>query len=411
MIEPSRWLPDRPDLPDEVVRRLAIDFARFTTEPLPSPLEPYLLETYGVDVAGRHAGRAIRNPWGKGSGQLSMRVNQVAEDIDGGLGFVVLKTVIAEDATGERSMGAWATTEAKMAPEPIVGRSGRAGWTLTWKGRGWGGTLDEYLAFVGEATRQGLAAGVPVVPSAKYHLPEGEEAWRGGEYVYTTRSLESAIPEGVPFTIEKDFSPTLAGSGRSTERRTILRWLGEVPALIRSSAKGPCRVGLKVFNALFDDDFQLEMLETIAASADRPDFVVYANRLFDPARMVAFGGPDLSDRNLRVLARLRDRSKRFPIELSATGDLATGRLALLYAVLGCTSFQIHTGFQLPAEAYPRKVGPKVARALHALTFDPKEGLVAWLLHAGKRLGCAPTLLEVVAAAAPLACSDLHAALA
>ena len=47
----------------------------------------------------------------------------------------------------------------------------------------------------------------------------------------------------------------------------------------------------------------------------RPDFLIYANRLFDPQRVfegsrgVAYGGPDLSDRNLRLLSSLR-RGKR-----------------------------------------------------------------------------------------------------
>jgi hypothetical protein len=52
-----------------------------------------------------------------------------------------------------------------------------------------------------------------------------------------------------------------------------------------------------------------------------PDFLVYANRLFDPdrefdgVRGIAYGGPDLSARNLAVLGkmRLQERQGVIPI--------------------------------------------------------------------------------------------------
>ena len=97
--------------------------------------------------------------------------------------------------------------------------------------------------------------------------------------------------------IEKDFSPTLAGSDRAAQKHIILQWLMRVTRLIRQAAS-PARikVGLKLFNAVFDDDFQLEMLRAInkaSEAEDVPDFLVYCNRLFDPDREFAASAESL----------------------------------------------------------------------------------------------------------------------
>lgn len=402
----SALLPESPDLPPDVSARLAADYERTATASLDVPFEPFLLDRYGLDTRGRYAGRLLRNPWGKGSGQLSMRLSQVRDAIDDGLGLVILKTVIAQDSSGDRSMSAWAVPEARMVVEPAIGRSGRVGHTVTWAGRGWSGTFDEYLELVERSTALGRHSDTLVVPSVKYHLPSpGESTWRTGEYEETTRRLLDAYrgPDG-PMPLEKDFSPTLAGSDRAAAEAVILNWLRSVTRLIRSSADGrPISVGLKLFNALFDDAFQLQMLDLVSAGLPNPpDFLVYANRLFDPDREfdgrrgVARGGPDLSDRNLRVLSawRTSESGRRDPLELSATGDISTGRIAVEYALRGATSFQIHTAFQLPTSDYDSPVGSKVRRALRSLILHPTEGFVAWLLHATSRLGLSPSLLAL-----------------
>src|SRR5262249_30603400 len=156
----------------------------------------------------------------------------------------------------------------------------------------------------------------------------------------------------------KDFSPTLAGSDRAEQRAVVLGWLDRVPGLIRRAAGADAvRVGLKLFNSLEGDDFQLAILAAVHGGA-RPDYLVHANGLFDPdrdfegRRGVAYGGPDLSDRNLRLLSALRASQALgeidpSPLEISATGDITSGRIAVEYALRGCTSFQIHTMFQLP----------------------------------------------------------------
>jgi hypothetical protein len=292
-----------------------------------------------------------------------------------------------------------------MIVERIKGSSGREGWTVTWKGRGWYDSFEKYLEFFGEALRIGQAMEMPVVPSCKYHLPSDDDGeWKLGEYQFTTRRLldiwQQHGPPGLVMPIEKDFSPTLAGSNRAAETHIILQWLMRVTGLIRQAAKPRAiKVGLKVFNAVFEDAFQLEMLRTInerCAIEDAPDFLVYGNRLFDPdrefdgVRGVAYGGPDLSERNLAVLESMRtlEQIGQIPVcslPISATGNIVTGRIAAEYLLCGASSFQIHTYFQLPSNQYKMTTGSKTARALHELYFHPETGLLAWLLHLRRAL--------------------------
>ncbi len=386
--------------PETVRRAVQRDYERFAVSGLPIPLEQYLLDEYDLDMTAEYAGFTLKNPWGKASGQLSMTARQVEEDVAAGLGFVVLKTVIAQDEHGEQSMAAWAIPEARMVAEPIVGQSGERGWTITWKGRGWWQSFEAYLQLIRDARRIANGTGTLIVPSCKYHLPSPSEPdWRRGEYDFTTRRmLEAWQPSETPMPLEKDFSPTLAGSDRSAVQAKILEWLRVVPKLMRKSAQtsgiGEVCVGLKMFNALFDDRFQIEMLEAIHnAGTDRPDFFVYANRLFDPQREfdgqrgVAFGGPDLSDRNLRVLDEWSAiRGSASSLRWSATGNITTGRMAVEYLLRGATSFQLHTFFQLPADQYAMKIGNRTQRALHELHFHPQTGLVVWLHHLANEWG-------------------------
>jgi len=286
---------------------------------------------------------------------------------------VVLKTVIAEDPAGERSMGAWAVHETRMKVEPRRSASDREGWTVTWKGRGWDRSFDEYLALVRAAADYSRSGEIVAVPSVKYHLPRLGEPFRTEEYRYTTQRLSQAWgDEELP--LEKDFSPTLAGDELAEERSQILRWLREVPGHVRAVAPAPVRLALKLMNARFDDAFQLEMLQA-AGSADA---LVVFNRLWDPEQGVAFGGYDLSDRNLRVLEEARQSGLSTP-PLVGTGNVSTGRLILDYARLGCESVQLHTFFQLPLSEYPATDGSRPQRALHALLFEPRDGLIACML--------------------------------
>lgn len=364
--------------------QLATDFERFKQRALPRDFPSHVREAYGIDLTARYLGTTIPHPIGKGSGQLSLNQGQLEVDAEAGLAFVVLKTVIAQDAAGAQSMAAWAIHEAKMKVERRGG-----GWTVTWKGRGWDRSFEEYLALVrvgGDLMRGGHLL---VVPSVKYHLPRLGEPFKDSEYAFATRALATAWGEPL-LLLEKDFSPTLAGDALAGEQAQILRWLREVPARIRAQAA--VRLSMKIMNARFDDDFQLEMVR----AASGADALVVFNRLFDSERGVAYGGPELLERNLRVLARLTPGAlKGLPAvastgipELSGTGAISSGRDILEYARRGCESVQLHTYFQLPQSEYAATDGSRTQRALHQLVFDPVDGLIAGMLdlEAGGVLG-------------------------
>src|SRR5439155_14925317 len=158
--------------------------------------------------------------------------------------------------------------------------------------------------------------------------------------------------------VEKDFSPTLAGDPLAHDRVQILRWLREVPARIRAASPIPARVAVKLMNARFDDRFQVEMMDACTGV----DTLVCFNRLFDQERGVAYGGWELSDRNLRALAtRLTPGTPHLRAGsvvaltpgaspglpgLTGTGNICSGRMILEYARCGCESVQLHTFFQL-----------------------------------------------------------------
>jgi hypothetical protein len=384
-------LPKELKLPTEVRAQIEQDYLRFSQGEWPSSWEKYVEETYGLDVSSTYAGMPIKNPFGKASGQLSLNASQVRTDGEAGLGFVILKTVIAQDETGAQMMQDWAIKETKMLLEEIVGKSGEKGFTVTWKGRGWYDTFDAYLRFMKEALHLGDKFKMLVVPSVKYHLPTTED-FKISEYHYTTRALQRVWMDkhgDVPMPLEKDFSPTLAGSEKSKQKDIILRWLSTVPKLLKDSATSPnslC-VGLKIMNAVFEDEFQGEMLKTVLSESVKPDFLVLFNRLFDPKKEfdgkvgVAFGGPDLSDRNFRTLdAWLKSNGNKRPIEFSASGNICSGRMMIEYALRGATSGQMHTLFQLPNPNYKRTEGSKTIKALHELVFNPQKGLVACMIH-------------------------------
>src|ERR1041384_4679923 len=246
---------------------LVRDYERFRTG-LPPDLEDYVREKYRVDLSSAYGDHAIKNPFGKASGQLSLNLSQVRRDCEDQLGFIVLKSIIAEDAAGAQSMREWAIEETRMVVERIVGRDHSEGWTVSWKGRGWYDTFAKYLEFFDEALSVANPASVLVVPSCKYHLPSAAESlWKTGEYEYTTRCLIDVWRRhhaDEPMLIEKDFSPTLAGSNRAAQAEMIIEWLTRVTGLMRQgAAPAIIRIGLKVFNAILDDAFQLEMLRAI----------------------------------------------------------------------------------------------------------------------------------------------------
>ena len=356
--------------------RLSADFERFR-DGLPRDFAAYVRETYRLDLSASYLGQSLPHPIGKGSGQLSLNSRQLEEDASAGLAFVVLKTLIAQDAAGVQSMAAWAIHETKMKVERRIVDGADRGWTVTWKGRGWDRSFEDYRALVRVGRDLTRAGNLLVVPSVKYHLPPLGVPFVEPEYRFTTAGLAGAWGEP-PLLLEKDFSPTLAGDALAADQEQILRWLRETPPLVRRSSPVAIRVSLKLMNARFTDDFQHAMM----LAAGGADALVCFNRLFDPEQGVAYGGTDLLERNLRVLGSFSrpgdgEGAARRP-ELCGTGGIESGRDVLAYAQAGCEAVQLHTFLQLPLEEYAARSGSRTQRALHRLVFDPQDGLIAGL---------------------------------
>lgn len=347
--------------------RLVADFERFK-DGLPRDFPAYVRDAYHIDLTARYLGQPLPHPIGKGSGQLSLNEHQLEEDRAAGLAFVVLKTLIAQDDAGVQSMAAWAIHETKMKVERRRVSGADRGWTVTWKGRGWDRSFDDYLELVRAGRDLTRAGALLVIPSVKYHLPRLGVPFVESEYRYTTTHLAEAWDEP-PLLLEKDFSPTLAGDSLAEDRAQILRWLREVPKLIRWASPIETRVAVKLMNARFEEGFQHEMMLAAAAG----DAQVVFNRMFDAELGVAYGGRDLLERNLRVLASFAPHQS-----LCGTGGINSGRDILAYAQAGCEAVQLHTMFQLPLDEYAARDGSRTQRVLHQLLFHPDDGVIAEL---------------------------------
>lgn len=368
------------------------DYKRFSEEGLCKDIESYILERYSIDISSSYADRKIRNPFGIASGQLSCNINQVKNSIDSGIGFIVLKTVISEDPCGNSMMEQWKVEAPKMVVEKIKSARGEEGYTVTWKGRGWTKSFKEYLEFMEEALAYGKEKNVVVIPSCKFNLPKDlEEAFNIEEYKYTLKELLSSwknVMGKEKLILEKDFSPTLAGSDISKSKNSIIRWIKEVPSIIKEiTGEDNIVLGLKLNNTVFEDEFQTEMLKE-AFNNKKIDYLICFNRLFDVNKSfegkvgVAYGGYDLSDRNLKILTEIRRENYNLDknIPISATGNIESGKMMIEYALRGCENGQIHTFFQVPAENFGLKKGHRVERALNELLFNPEKGLIKAMLY-------------------------------
>ncbi len=357
-------------------------------------LTDYVLNRYGIDITGKYGSRVIRNPFGKASGQLSSKTAHVRADNEHGLGFSVLKTVISQDKQSHASMGDWKVGAPKMTVEEIVSANNEVGYTVTWAGKGYDKTFPEYLQLLQESYE--VSGAMLVVPSVQFHVPLGTETFKESEYAFTAQAIENVWNHYAqdPFVLEHDFSATL--SSLHPTKEDILRWVTEVPKLIDKYIKTKHKIlGIKLFNSLYGVEFQKEILKTlIRESGDYIDVITCFNRLFDPDKVyqgkkgIAYGGYDLSDRNLAVLDDFQKEKYSFlnAPDISATGNINSGKMMAEYALRGATSGQIHTFFQVPSNQYHIKQGSRVTKALHELLFNPDNGLVATLIHIRNRLG-------------------------
>lgn len=383
-----------PNIDPSLKEQISSDYEQIKYENM--GLEKYILEKYNLDVSGKYGSLVTKNPFGKASGQLSSNISQIKMDAVDGLGFAVIKTVISQDENSESSMEDWKVKAPKMVVEEIVSEKGEKGYTVTWKGRGWDKSFEDYLELVAKSFDVYKETQMPVIPSVQYHLPNSKEDFRESEYRFTTKSLERVWRESsvdLPFIVEQDFSATLSGLKNTKEE--ILRWLREVPRLIDKYISTDNKIiGVKLFNPSFDDEFQLDMVRTLNDnSSDIVDTITCFNRLFDfnkefeGKKGIAYGGYDLSDRNLRVLTKFIDeyKEKTF-VPISATGNINSGRMMVEYALRGATSGQIHTFFQIPSENFGLKEGSRTKKALHELMLNPANGLVATMISLRNILG-------------------------
>lgn len=386
MVKPTYFLPTNFTLPEDTYKALNEDYHQTLLEP-----EEHIKNRYGIDVSSFYGPYKIRHPFGKASGQLSTNQAQVKSDLEGGLAFTVLKTVIAESKDHQSEMEAWKIKAPRMEVEKITSQNGEEGYTVTWKGRGWEKTLEEYLEFLEESLA--LAKNYPIIPSCKYHLPPLGEEYKVDEYIYTTQKIYQSWRKyrEEELVLEKDFSATLAGTDLAGAKEQVLAWLTEVPAKIKEASDASIYLGVKLMNTMLLDEFQREMVKLLLGPDSNwlGDYAVCFNRLFDPNKEfagkigVAYGGYDLSDRNLWALEELLPNKPTRPI--SATGNICSGRLMLEYALRGAINGQLHTFFQLPQTEYAPIEGTRTQKAIHELLFNPSKGLVAGLLYIRDKL--------------------------
>ncbi|MCD6442970.1 MAG: hypothetical protein J7L28_03295 [Thermotogae bacterium] len=378
--------PDEVELDGKLRRMVEEDYTKFNRNGLPDDIGGYVLKKYGIGLDGRICDIRLRNPFGKASGQLSMNLNQVKDDLEAGLGFIVLKTVIAQDESGKSRMEDWKTRESRMVVERIRSKGGRIGWTVNWRGRGWSKSFEDYLDFYRASLEMGDEYEVPIMVSCMFHVPSKDEEFEVKEFEFTVSKLCGVYLEKrrkFDMLMEVDFSPTLNLLDDVKDPENVRRWFDEIPKLIRNYGISRMKVGAKIFNVVGDDEYQKEIAR-MALTSDF-DFLTFFNRLFDPVKKMAYGGYDLSDRNLRVMDELRDEIANYISSqrtISGTGNIDSGRMMLEYAVRGCSSGQIHTFFQIPLRFYGMMRGSRTERALNELIFNPKKGLIPFMIHEG-----------------------------
>ena len=178
----------------------------------------------------------------------------------------------------------------------------------------------------------------------------------------------------------------------------VIEWIRRVPGLIRSAATGDAAQGrTQALQQPRGRGFQHAML---AEGPWRPParLLVYANRLFDPDRVfegnrgVAYGGPDLSDRNLRMLSALRGPARgesRRPDAARSSRQPAISARAGSPWNTPAGMHQLSDPYVVPASRVRVRDATWARRsreALHRLYFDPDEGFILWALHAAKPPG-------------------------
>ena len=275
------------------------------------------------------------------------------------------------------SMGAWAIHETRMKVErrePPTG--GRTGWTVTWKGRGWDRSFDDYLALVRAAGDLTRAGALLAVPSVKYHLPRLDEPFRVGGYRLHHEPDRGGVGRRRRCRWRRTSRPRSPATRWPTSARGSSAGCARCRAQIRRAAgAAPLRLAIKLMNARFDDAFQREML----AAAAGADALVCFNRLWDAGR-----------RRVRRLGPERAQPARAARGATGAGAIAAARRhrkrllrpdgARLRPGRAARASSCTPSSSSRSREYPAVAGSRTQRALHALLFHPDEGLVAGMLE-------------------------------
>ena len=270
------FLPDNLKVDPDFLKMIREDYEIFGDEGMPSQIEDYILQRYRIDLSATFAGMKIKNPFGKASGQLSMNIDQVRTDVSDGLGFIVLKTVVAQDSEGNSAMKEWKIDKPQMQVDKIISKSGKEGWSVSWDGRGWSRSFEEYLEFYKGAYALGNAKNIPIAASCQFHMPEKGEEFNEEEYHYTGERFSETFRETIgdgPHILEVDFSPTLNTKVGVEDRNNVLRWFEEVPSLVRKFVGANIILGIKIFNTIHGMEFQREIVEVLLHSYKKVNYM------------------------------------------------------------------------------------------------------------------------------------------
>lgn len=381
----SYMLPEKLNISFDKKKQIKNDYEKFSDR-FPSNVEKYILDNYNLDISSNYNGYDIKNPFGKAPGQLSINIKQVQNDLNSGLGFVVLKSVSSVNPYEKNRLPKNNYKKRKMKVEKIISKSGREGWTVTWKGVGWPRSFEDYLEFMEKSLKLSKKHNTLVVPSCQFKVPNKYKNFDLENYKFTTESLikvwENIFPNN-KLPLEIDFSPTVWRNKITTKEETLY-YYKKIPDLIKNIGEDKLKLGVKILNTPFSDEFQVSLLEELVKE-ESIDWIIVFNRLFDfekkigNTKGVAYGGYDLSDRNLKVLSLFRKNNIKFN-NLSGTGNINSGKMMVEYALRGCQNGQLHTFFQLPTSEYKIKNKSISLKALHELLFNPEAGLIITLIY-------------------------------
>ena len=177
-----------------------------------------------------------------------------------------------------------------MVAEPIVGRDSATGWTISWKGRGWWQTFDEYLeassAWPRNLARSPVDADRPVESSITFPRPDEEHL--GASRSTPRRRLPCSMPMSAPTALtsslwKRTFPPrwpALTAPAAAQDPRVAARSSLPDPGRGSPPGGGQGRPGSCSMPSMttgvpaHDARGRCTTLERHA-----PDFLVYANRL------------------------------------------------------------------------------------------------------------------------------------